>query len=191
MPRTKVYDREDVLRNAVDVFWRKGYRACSVADLVKATGLNTASMYKEFGDKDGLFVESLEYYRQNILAARLNTLKENPGLQGIEVFLETIVNGAANQKYKGCLMMNHLSQIHSITPPAAKKLDELRNTLEELLTVAISNAQESGDIQSTKSPAELASFLTCFVHGLVLYGRHPKSKTAIPGLKNIILQALN
>ena len=69
MPRTKVYDREDVLRKAVDVFWRKGYRACSVSDLVESTGLNTASMYKEFGDKGGLFVESLEYYRQHILAA--------------------------------------------------------------------------------------------------------------------------
>jgi len=190
MPRPKVYDREEVLGKAVDVFWRKGYRACSVSDLVESTGLNTASMYKEFGDKDGLFVESLEYYRRNILAERLDTLKKDPSLQGIGNFLQGNINGAANPKYKGCLMMNHLSQIHSITPRAAKKLDELRETLEKLFAAAIANAQQSGELQSSRSPDELASFLTCFVHGLVLYGRHPRGKKAIPGLKDIILQAL-
>jgi TetR/AcrR family transcriptional repressor of nem operon len=191
MPRSKVYDREEVLRNAVDVFWQKGYKACSVADLVHSTGLNTASMYKEFGDKDGLFVASLEYYRQHILANRLDALAENPNLQGIESFLQSVINGAVKKTYRGCLMMNHLSQIHTIAPEAAKKLDQFRQSLERLLARAIANAQKAGDIQSQKDPEELASYLACFVHGLVLYGRHPKGKKAIPALRDSILRALN
>ena len=34
-----------------------------MAEMTGATGLNTASMYKEFGDKDGLFEGALEHYR--------------------------------------------------------------------------------------------------------------------------------
>ena len=34
-----------------------GYRATSKADVVKVTGLNSASLYKEFDGKDGLKLE--------------------------------------------------------------------------------------------------------------------------------------
>ncbi len=38
------------------VFWRKGYEATSIDDLVQATGINRASMYGTFGSKEGLLL---------------------------------------------------------------------------------------------------------------------------------------
>jgi len=181
MARHKNYDRYDVLEKAVDVFWQKGYRACSVTDVVNATGLNTASMYKEFGDKDGLFEEALEHYRQYNLSPRIKTLMDEPNIKGIKYFLQTIINGSSSEGYRGCLMMNHLSQKHTISPRAAKKVSKFCSTTEDLLEVAIRNAQTNGDISVGKDPAVLASFVMCCVHGLVLYGRHPNKKSNIPG----------
>jgi TetR/AcrR family transcriptional repressor of nem operon len=190
MARTKDYDRHDVLDKAVNVFWQKGYKACSVADIVKATGLNTASMYKEFGDKDGLFEEAIDHYRQNVLAPRLNALMNEPSIKGVEDFLKTIISGSSSKGYRGCLMMNHLSQKHSISRRAAKKLDELRETTESLLEVAFRNAQAGGDISADKDPVVLASFVMCFVHGLGLYGRYQSTKSEIPKLYEVIFQAV-
>ena len=190
MARHKDYDRDNVLGKAVDVFWQKSYKACSVSDIVRATGLNTASMYKEFGDKDRLFEEALEHYRQQILSPRLNALKDEPNIKGIEGFLQTIINGASSKGYRGCLMMNHLSQKNSISPKAAKILSDFCTETEGLLKVACRNAQTAGDISGEKDPAVLASFVMCCVHGLVLYGRHPNKKSDIPKLYDVIRHTL-
>jgi TetR/AcrR family transcriptional repressor of nem operon len=190
MARTKEYDREDVLNKAVDLFWRQGYKASSVADVVQATGLNTASMYKEFGDKDGLFEEALEHYRRHIMGRRTQILTDQPNFAGVEAFLENVINGAASGKYKGCLMMNHLAQQHSISRRAARQIGNFCATMESHLATALENAQSDGDIPADKDPAALASFIMCSVHGLVLYGRHANKKSNIPNLYDIIMQAL-
>ena len=190
MARTKEYDRQDVLEKAVDLFWKQGFKASSVADVVKATGLNTASLYKEFGDKDGLFEEALEHYRRQIIGPRVKILTDQPNFKGIEAFLENVINGAATGKYKGCLMMNHLAQQHSISRRAATLIGEFCERMESLLLTAIENAQSDGDVSKAKDPAALASFIMCSFHGLVLYGRHTTKKPTIPNLYDVILTAL-
>ena len=56
MTRPKEYKLQKVLEASTQVFWEKGYRGTSMNDLVQATGLNKHSMYKEFSNKDGLFL---------------------------------------------------------------------------------------------------------------------------------------
>ena len=190
MVRRKEYDRQDVLDKAVGLFWRKGYRASSVADIVHATGLNTASMYKEFGDKAGLFEEALEYYRHHIVSAHLQILIDQPDIKGVESCIECVVNEAASEDYKGCLMMNHLAQKHSISTRAAKLISDFCSKLEGLLEAALRNAQANGEISTGKDPAVLASFVMCCIHGLVLYGRHPNKIENIPKLSEVLFAAL-
>ncbi len=110
MVRHKEYDRHDVLDKAVSLFWQNGYKATSVTDIVHATGLNTASMYKEFGDRDGLFEEALEHYYEHKISRILQILIDEPNIKGIEGYLEYIVNSAASGEYKGCLMVNSLAE---------------------------------------------------------------------------------
>lgn len=190
MARPKEYDQDDVLDKAVGLFWRQGYKASSVTDLVRATGLNTATMYKEFGDKDGMFEAALERYRQKNIGPRFEILAKEPNLKGVEAFLDSVVSGAASTEYQGCLMMNHLAQKNSISPRAAKKIDDFCAMMEGLLKAALQNAQAAGDIPAGKDPGETASFIMCCVHGLVLYGRLPDKKKEIPKLFDVILQAL-
>ena len=62
MPRPPGYQRSTVLGRATELFWRRGYGATSVADLVTATGLKPGSLYAAFGSKKGLFLEVLAQY---------------------------------------------------------------------------------------------------------------------------------
>lgn len=190
MGRNRKYDRWDVLGEATNLFWQQGYRATSMADIVRVTGLNTASMYKEFGDKDGLFEEALQYYREQVMAPRFKILTDDPNLKGVEAFLKSVVDGAIKETYRGCLMMNHLAQKHSISAAAVKMIDDFTAAMEVLLETALRNAQADGDLPAEKDPTALASYIMCCVHGVVLYGRHQDKKSGIPRIYDTILQVL-
>ena len=190
MGRNRKYDRQAVLDKAMGLFWQKGYQATSIAEMAQTTGLNTASMYKEFGDKDGLFEGALEYYRSHVMGRRFEILTEAPNLRGVEAFLENVAGGAAKAEYKGCLMMNHLAQKHAISADAAEMIEDFCTAMEGLLESALRNAQAAGDLPSDKDPAGLASYIMCCVHGMVLYGRHPNKKGDIRKIHAMILHAL-
>lgn len=190
MGRRPSYLREDVVRSAAELFWQQGYKASSVSDIVGATGLNTASLYKEFGDKAGLFEAALDYYRAEVMAPRCRILTESPNMRGVEAFLKSVVEGAAKDDYRGCLMMNHLAQQHVISDDAAKKIDDFCQSMEALLDVALRTAQEEGDLSADKDPARLASYIMCCVQGLVLYGRRSNKSLVIAGVYDTVMHAL-
>ena len=64
--RPKQFDDDEVLARAMQVFWRKGYDATSLDDLVEAMGIPRQSLYRTFTDKHTLFLRALEYYDQNV-----------------------------------------------------------------------------------------------------------------------------
>jgi TetR/AcrR family transcriptional repressor of nem operon len=190
MGRPREYNREVVVEKATSLFWTQGYRDASVGDLVRETALNSASMYKEFGDKDGLFLEALKFYRGHIVSPRFRILVERPNLSGVEAFLHSVLSGAARSEYQGCLMMNHLAQKNVIAEDAAQAIAAFCAELESLLETAFRNARDAGEIPADRDPASLASFVAFCVHGTVLYGRNDAKKPALSGLYDHIMRAI-
>ena len=60
--RPRKLSREAILEIAMDVFWKKGYEATSIADILSATGLHKGSLYQTFNDKKTLFIATLDHY---------------------------------------------------------------------------------------------------------------------------------
>jgi len=66
MPRTREFNPEKVLDAALDLFWNKGYKACSMADVVKQSGVARYGLYQAFKDKDQLYYATLKRYHQRL-----------------------------------------------------------------------------------------------------------------------------
>ena len=62
--RPRSFCKDEALDKAIAVFWRQGYEGASMADLTKAMGINSPSLYACFGSKEGLFKAVLERYDQ-------------------------------------------------------------------------------------------------------------------------------
>jgi TetR/AcrR family transcriptional repressor of nem operon len=77
MAGVKQFDQSEVLDRAVMLFWRRGYEATSIGDLVEAIGINRGSLYATFGDKRRFFLASLQRYIQTIGAALFAELEGN------------------------------------------------------------------------------------------------------------------
>ena len=59
MGRRRTFIENEAIDSATAVFAEHGFAGTSVDDLVRATGVNRASLYGVFGSKDGLFQRCL------------------------------------------------------------------------------------------------------------------------------------
>lgn len=97
--------RRAFLDAARQVFLSQGYVAASVNDVVRIAGGSLATLYAQFGSKEGLFLAMLEEAIGSVLgplgeiAAMHRPLAE--GLQAIgETFLERVVSPGATAMYR-------------------------------------------------------------------------------------------
>ena len=75
--RPRAYDPDAALQRARDVFWQGGFTGSSLDELSAATAMNRPSLYGAFGDKEALYLRTLERYRDDGVAAMRQAL--DPG----------------------------------------------------------------------------------------------------------------
>ncbi len=85
MARPLAFDPQKTLHRATMLFWRKGYEATSMQDLVDTLEINRYSIYNTLGDKQALFELCLEYYEGRVFAHLLEALQPlEAGLPSLE-----------------------------------------------------------------------------------------------------------
>ena len=74
MGRPREFEDQAVVTEALQMFWKQGYRATSIPDLLKATRLERGSLYKAFKDKRSLFDRAFNTYLRSGRSAMIETL---------------------------------------------------------------------------------------------------------------------
>lgn len=107
MGRPKQFDRDQVLIQALELFWRRGYRDVSVRELAAAMGVNVATVYTEFGDKERLFSEALTRYESEYVPGYIGSLERSEASTGtIAEVLRAFADFAESGTAPGCLITN-------------------------------------------------------------------------------------
>jgi AcrR family transcriptional regulator len=60
--RPREFDYDDVVEQAMYLFWRQGYQNTSIDDVESATALTIGSLYNAFKNKRDLFEKCLDLY---------------------------------------------------------------------------------------------------------------------------------
>jgi len=152
--RPKKFDRESVLEKTLPVFWRCGFADASLRELELATGVNKSGLYSEFKDKEDLFVQSLQYYVDNLELGPLLT-GEPLGWDNVERFLK--VRYRNDRGLKGCFVVNSMRE-SAILPPAA--IDILTQSRRKLKVLVAKNIEAERPETEAEDLAELV--LTVF-----------------------------
>jgi len=113
MARPREFDESHALDAAMQCFWRRGYEATSLRDLMRAMGLTAPSLYNSFGDKQKLFVRTLERYLDHTTRDRLRRLEQTlPPRRALECFFAEIIEHSLKDKErKGCFLVNSALEI--------------------------------------------------------------------------------
>lgn len=191
MGRTKTYIREDVLDAVTELFWSKGYEATSMSDIVKFGGLNRHSLYKEFGDKEGLFMACLNYYASDLSRDLKQLLTKKPlGLSNIREFFIERATYADSKQCRGCFLVNSVSDQDIVSSKVRDKIQSMLSEHDEFFYSCLSAAQERGEIPKSKDCRALASYTSCVLRGLMSIGRTKTSLVPPEQIVGIALESL-
>ena len=165
MVGVKRFDRDEVLDQAAQAFWRKGYEATSIQDLETATGLGRGSLYNAFGDKQGLFLAVLNRYGETFGSPPLRHLDEDDVGHGLRRMLDAIVARMDEPgRPRGCLTTNTCLGGPSDTVEA--QVATIVRAIEGALEAAVMRAKEAGQISERADPRALARFYCAIVQSL-------------------------
>jgi TetR/AcrR family transcriptional repressor of nem operon len=169
MPRNKDFDYDDKLRTARDLFWKKGYNATTMNDLVDAMQINRSSLYLAYGNKHDLFLKSLTNYiqkkdKQYSQAAK----KSEEPLEAIRNIINSVFASAV--KDTNCLFTNSVFELALTDKEVSEILKMQTLNAVKLFEKLLKEAKAAGSLSPDKNPLALAHFL---VSGLVsIYNTH-------------------
>ena len=171
MARTKEFDPGVVLERALDLFWRRGYEATSMADLVEHLGIGRASLYATFGGKHDLYLKALERYVQTRDPDPVELLSQpGPALPAVRALVELYAEDSIRDR-RGCLIVNAAAERLPDDEPVARFVEASWTGLETALTSALIRARAQGEISAESDPRALARFVLVFAQGLRVMGK--------------------
>jgi AcrR family transcriptional regulator len=162
-----------VLAAAGNIFRQRGYRDASIAELERATGLVSGSIYNAFGDKAGLFRAALEHYVHGFVRQQLERFAgDGATLEDLEELLLSVLRPPLADGY-GCLVTNSIIEFGREPGIAADGIGETLDTVRAGLEGVLSR-----EIGSARAPVEAMQLLLLY-HGILTLSRSTTSMDAM------------
>lgn len=192
MPWEKSFDVDQATRRAMTVFWRKGYDATSLPDLLEATGINRGSFYNAFGSKRNLFLLTLLTYDREERRAMLDEVGaiSDPMHAITEVFDRMIAVSLADRDKRGCFLVNTALELARHDEQVAEAVRNGFDDLERFFLEQIMAAQLKGSIRPDMDPKETAKGLLSLSVGLRVMARGIATPADLGAIKRQALQLL-
>ncbi|MGW2744872.1 TetR/AcrR family transcriptional regulator [Streptomyces sp. NPDC001450] len=174
MARTKEFDPDAALQSALELFWRRGYEATSMNDLVEHLGIGRASLYATFGNKHELYLKAFDRYEQAGLARIVHELSQpGPALPAVRAVVRRYADEAAHGELRrsGCLVTNTAAELAPHDPAAARRVERNWDHLETVLRTALVRARAQGELPSDRDPLALSRTLLVLMQGLRVVGK--------------------
>jgi len=192
MGRTKQFNRQAALDDAMQVFWAKGFHGTSMQDLVDNLGVNRQSLYDTFGGKHELFEAALERYRElQSLPIRRALEGEGPVGDVLREFFGGLVSALLGSSGKGCLMVNSTTELASQDETVFGTCSANARQLEAAFTGLMVRAQQAGEIPADRSPVQLARFLLSTLNGLAVTAKATRDRKVLNDVVEVALSALD
>lgn len=178
---------EEQVRNAMRLFWRKGYYDTSVGDLVADAGLSRAAVCAGHGGKKALFDKALEVYEAEVTSEFLAVLEsEKAALPEIHRFFGQFFAFLDQQiSHQGCLLCNTSSEVAPDDPDIAERISRFLLRLQSALRQAAERSRR--DLRDDVDAGAFADYCVGAMLGLMSFARSPAPRDAVRNYLNGVL----
>ena len=188
MARPKAFEPEAVLEKAMRLFWKKGFAATSVQDLVERMGINRFSLYDTFGDKRALYLAALDRYQEQRNEGLVRILEDtDDGLAAICRYFEQLAtdfgDGADGH---GCFVQQATLELAGRDADVAARVRTFHLRQEKAIHAALKRAQAEGRLPERRNLRDLARFLYAAGQGLIVMGRSGHDAGGTAGVRRFV-----
>jgi TetR/AcrR family transcriptional repressor of nem operon len=173
MPRTREFDPAAAVDAAMELFWRKGYEATSVDDLVRHLGVGRGSLYAVFGSKHALYVRALERYRATMGGHVVEQIgRPVPVREALRGWLEGALDASlCDPQRRGCMMVNAAAERGACDADASRCVNANARGIEDAVHAALVRAQAAGEVDPSRDARALARHFYVTSQGLAVASR--------------------
>lgn len=212
MPRVKEFDPKAALERALDLFWRRGYEATSLRELVEHMEIPRQSLYDTFGDKRSLFLKVLARYEEQALEgtvklleleaipsyrlatdadAKARTAKFMRSPVALRGFFETYLHEVLLDASRGsCLMANTALEVGDEDPEIQAVVRAYFQRVEDTFFAVLTAGVEAGELKPSRDLRALARHLVNAYYGLGIMSRSGASRLALRQMVDVALSVI-
>jgi len=183
--RPRTYDPEVALQRAMDAFWDAGYSGTSLDDLSQRTGMNRPSLYAAFGDKQALYLKTLDEYvagRRAMIATALSG--DRPLRDALRQAYRRMIDrfSTGESGARGCYLIGTAVTEAVQNPKVRETLAKSLGEVDEALRNAFVAAQARGEVDRKADPQALAVIASAVVYTLALRARSGQPREVLQAL---------
>lgn len=185
--RPKTLKKAAVIDAAMQAYWQEGPTNVSLNEVCARAGVSKPSVYREFGNDDGLAAAVLEVYAETVLGQMLGIVQSD---EDLATKLSKIVSLAAADPLHdhGCLFVKMRAARDQLGPKTQAVIGQIDGMALEAFTKLFAQARTEGGWTSSL-PADLAAAYTHAQIGLALdYRARGEDPRAILDLALSVLQ---
>lgn len=192
MPRKKEFDPDKALAKAMTTFWRLGYENTSLDLLLREMGIAKQSLYDTFGDKRGLYMKALAYYRRKTnddLRRMFSTTR--PAKEAFAKILFSLSSQSNERHEQGCLLLSANLERDTRDAALAEFLRDNQAEVEEIFGDALLRAKKTGELSRDTDPKALARFFIATIQGMRAMARLRSDRKSLEQVARVALAALD
>ena len=166
------FDRDAALRHAMVLFWRHGYEATSISQLTEAMGITPPSLYTAFGDKERLFLESVQLYTSGEVTSE-SIIDEAPTAREAALGLlhASAIRFTGENTPAGCLLASSAISCSEAAANVQKSLGDIRIKLEKHLQGKIAADRSLRKLKTRVNAEALAGHIMAVIQGMSTLAR--------------------
>ena len=174
MARPRTYDEATVVEDALQTFWKQGYEATSVGDLIAATRVDRGSLYLAFGSKRALYARAVgTYLRQGRVRLREVIAESGSASHRLERWLEQVAAGCSGANGgPGCLAVQAMIELSPHDAGLRRRLARHWALVAAAIEGLLREGQRDGDVRQDVAAAALARLVVRLMAGMAVFARH-------------------
>lgn len=189
--RPRQFNADKAIAQATQQFWRGGYSATSLQNLLDCMSLSKSSLYQSFGNKEALFISCIDNYQITFNQELSALLKSSTsGLKFIEQLLESVIQEVNSSERKGCLLVNTANELGAKDPIITAAIERGFNAVSVTIKKALERAVSEGDLPKNVNLNDLSAYLVVGISGLRTMVKAGADYEKLYGVTQVLLNSL-
>lgn len=190
--RPQGFDRNEALRQAMTLFWDRGYEGTSLHDLLAAMGISASSFQNAFGSKRELYEAATQFY----LEEKAIWFRESlAGAATARHAFETLIESTADKFTEGggipagCMVSLAGTHAAPECDPIRQMMTDQRALSERLMCERLQAGIDTGELPADTDPAALAAFFSTVFRGMAVQARDGATRARLVEIGRLALRA--